>query len=116
MGSVIVLNMGSEFEDDESGSVFVLVVGIEVRIVDDEGWDVEVGKEGEIWVRGLMIMKGYWENEEVNREGFVDGGVGRERWFRMGDVVVYRGGLFYVVDRKKVCFIEDYGRLSGMEC
>ncbi|CAP71786.1 uncharacterized protein PODANS_6_7360 [Podospora anserina S mat+] len=100
-GSVTVLNMGSEFEDDESGSVSALVAGIEARIVDDEGRDVEVGKEGEIWVRGPMITKGYWENEEANREGFADGGVGRERWFRTGDVAVYRGGLFYVVDRKK---------------
>ncbi|KAK4651986.1 hypothetical protein QC762_607360 [Podospora pseudocomata] len=100
-GSVTVLNMGSEFEDDESGSVSALVAGIEARIVDDDGRDVEVGKEGEIWVRGPMITKGYWENEEANREGFADGGVGRERWFRTGDVAVYRGGLFYVVDRKK---------------
>ncbi|KAK4176147.1 putative 4-coumarate--CoA ligase [Triangularia setosa] len=100
-GSVTALPMGSEFEDDESGSVSALVSGIEARIVGEDGKDVEVGKEGEIWVRGPMITKGYWNNEQANQEGFADGAVGRERWFKTGDVAVYKGGLFYVVDRKK---------------
>ncbi|KAK4197676.1 hypothetical protein QBC40DRAFT_350852 [Triangularia verruculosa] len=100
-GSVTILPFGSEFEDDESGSVSALVAGIEARIVGEDGKDVEVGEEGEIWVRGPMITKGYWNNEQANREGFADGGVGRERWFKTGDIAVYKGGLFYIVDRKK---------------
>ncbi|KAK0726471.1 hypothetical protein B0T21DRAFT_336830 [Apiosordaria backusii] len=100
-GSVTMLPMGSEFEDDESGSVSALVPGIEARIVGEDGKDVEVGREGEIWVRGPMITRGYWDNDLANKEGFEDGGVGKERWFKTGDVAVYKGGLFYIVDRKK---------------
>jgi len=77
----------------------MLVANASARIVDEEGRDVEPGVAGEIWVKGPMVVRGYWENEEVDREAFSEG------WFRTGDVAVFRGGLFYIVDRKKVGFI-----------
>ena len=41
-------------------------------------------------------MKGYYENDEANKESF-DGD-----WFRTGDVVTYdEEGFFYIVDRNK---------------
>ena len=81
---------------DETGSVSMLVGSTRARIVDDDGRDVEPGKEGEIWVRGPQVTRGYWEDEKANREAFVDG------WFCTGDIAVFRDGLFYIVDRKKV--------------
>ena len=49
-----------------------------------------------------MVVKGYWENEEVNRASFSE-----EGWFKTGDVAVFRKGLFYIVDRKKVRCVFD---------
>ncbi|KAK3318229.1 hypothetical protein B0H66DRAFT_556539 [Apodospora peruviana] len=84
--------------DDVTGSVSMLVANASARIVDDEGRDVEPGRPGEIWVKGPQVVKGYWENEEADRASFDKQGGG---WFKTGDVAVFRGGLFYIVDRKK---------------
>ncbi|KXX75751.1 putative acyl-coenzyme A synthetase [Madurella mycetomatis] len=81
--------------NDETGSVSSLMAGTMARIVDDEGRDVEPGEMGEIWVKGPQVMKGYVGNEQANRESFVDG------WFCTGDVAIFKGGLFYILDRKK---------------
>jgi long-chain acyl-CoA synthetase len=48
---------------------------VEVRVVDEEGNDVKVGKRGEVIVRGRHLMSGYWgrpdQTDEVLRDGFV---------------------------------------------
>ncbi len=95
-GSVTLLPMGSAHEP--TGSVSCLVGGTRARMVDDEGRDVEPGEEGELWVKGPQVTEGYFGNEEANREAFCDG------WFRTGDIGVFKNGLFYIVDRKKVSF------------
>ncbi|KAK0643822.1 hypothetical protein B0T16DRAFT_331838 [Cercophora newfieldiana] len=92
-GSMTVMPRGGP--EDETGSVSMLVSNGEARIVDEGGKDVQPGEEGEIWVRGPQVTRGYWENERANKEAFVDG------WFCTGDVGVFRDGLFYIVDRKK---------------
>ncbi|KAK4189445.1 putative 4-coumarate--CoA ligase [Podospora australis] len=96
-GSVTFMPMGNPLENDATGSVSMLAAGVEAKIVDDDERDVEPGKEGEIWVRGPMITKGYWGNEKANKEAFSEKG----GWFKTGDVAVFRDGLFYIVDRKK---------------
>ena len=82
---------------DETGSVACLVANNYARIVDDDHKDVEPGQPGEIWVRGPVVTKGYYNNDEINKEAFVDG------WFCTGDIGIFKNGLFYIVDRKKVC-------------
>ncbi|KAK7726168.1 hypothetical protein SLS53_009530 [Cytospora paraplurivora] len=71
------------------------VANHEARVVDDKGKDVEPGATGEIWVRGPVVTKGYWNNDSANAESFVDG------WFCTGDIALCRDGMFYIVDRKK---------------
>jgi hypothetical protein len=46
------------------GSVGRPVPGCEVRTVDDDGNDVPRGEPGEIVVRSLMVMPGYWESPD----------------------------------------------------
>ncbi|ROW17615.1 hypothetical protein VPNG_00792 [Cytospora leucostoma] len=82
-------------KSEYTGSVGMLVANHEARIVDDDGKDVEPGATGEIWVRGPVVTKGYWENDSANAESFVDG------WFCTGDIAFFKGGMFYIVDRKK---------------
>lgn len=93
-GSMTVMPRGGW--DDLTGSVSMLVSNGEARIVDEEETDVPVGERGEIWVRGPQVTKGYWGNEEANREAF-----SKDGWFKTGDVGLFKDGMFYIVDRKK---------------
>ena len=47
---------------------------VQIRVVDDEDRDVPTGETGEIVVRGLTVMNGYWnrpeENEARSRDGW----------------------------------------------
>ena len=81
---------------DTTGSVGALLPECEARIVDDGGRDVEPGQRGEMWVRGPVVFKSYYKNDRATKESFVDG------WFTTGDILEFRNGMFYCVDRKKV--------------
>lgn len=67
---------------------------IDMRVVDENGEDVERGAPGEVWVRGPGVTIGYLgENAKIVRP---DG------WHRTGDVVWEDDeGFYYVVDRVK---------------
>ena len=70
--------------------------GIDLRVVDESGWELEAGGHGELVVRGANVMRGYWNNSEETKLAFRDG------FFRTGDVG-YRdaNGYFYILDRLK---------------
>jgi long-chain acyl-CoA synthetase len=70
--------------------------GIELRVVDDAGKDVEAGQPGELVARGANVTRGYWNNPEETTRAFRDG------LFRTGDVG-YQGadGYVYLLDRLK---------------
>ncbi|KAF4831899.1 putative peroxisomal-coenzyme A synthetase [Colletotrichum tropicale] len=54
--------------------------GVDVRILDDEGNELEQGKEGEICIRGENVTKGYLNNPAANASSYTKGG-----FFRTGD-------------------------------
>ena len=70
--------------------------GIDVRVVDEQGREVEAGQHGELAARGANVMRGYWNNPQETSRAFQDG------MFRTGDVG-YRDadGYFYILDRSK---------------
>src|SRR5208283_4849197 len=58
---------------DKLGSVGRDSMGMEVRIVDDEGKELPPGKVGEIIARGDEIALGYWKMPEETKAAFKDG-------------------------------------------
>jgi long-chain acyl-CoA synthetase len=70
--------------------------GIDLRIVDESGKELEAGGHGELVVRGPNVMRGYWNNPEETKPAFRDG------FFRTGDIG-YRdaNGYFSILDRLK---------------
>lgn len=76
---------------------------VEVRIVDAESRkELAEGEVGEIQVRSMQNMKGYWRNEQATEEAFPEGrdadGLG---WFRTGDAGYLKDGYLYIHDRVK---------------
>jgi acyl-CoA synthetase (AMP-forming)/AMP-acid ligase II len=80
------------------GSVGVTAPNTQTRIVDPlSGADVGVGEEGEIWVSGPQVMKGYLNNPEATA-AMIDS----DGWLRTGDLGhIDADGHLYVVDRLK---------------
>src|SRR5262249_22362963 len=57
------------------GSIGALIPTTEARLVDPEtGGDVPEGQDGEIWIRGPQVMKGYLHNPEATAEIFAGDG------------------------------------------
>ncbi|MCK0070150.1 AMP-binding protein [Kordiimonas laminariae] len=72
----------------------------EMCLKDPDGNDVKQGEVGEIWMRGPTITPGYWNNEEANKNSFVDG------WFKSGDIACQdEGGRYIIEDRSKDMYI-----------
>jgi long-chain acyl-CoA synthetase len=72
------------------------IPGVEVKIVDADGAEVEPGALGELICRGENIMKGYWKQPEATAETLRDG------WLYTGDLAtVDEDGYISIVDRKK---------------
>ncbi|MGH2753225.1 MAG: long-chain-fatty-acid--CoA ligase [Actinomycetota bacterium] len=83
-------------ERPRPGSVGLPLPGVELRVVDDKGDDVEFGDEGEIVVRGPNVFQGYWRKHDATERAFLNG------WFRTGDLAVRdEDGFLYLVDRKR---------------
>jgi len=80
------------------GTSGITVPNTEVRVVDPAtGDDHGVGEEGELWVRGPQVMKGYLNNDEATRNTIDDDG-----WLHTGDVaIVDDDGHVSIVDRVK---------------
>ncbi|HWL12909.1 MAG TPA: AMP-binding protein, partial [Ureibacillus sp.] len=74
-------------------------IGYEVKLIDENGVEVERGAVGQIAVKGVpgrTIMKQYFKNEEATMQALQDG------WLLTGDNArIGEDGYFYFVDRVK---------------
>jgi len=89
------------------GSIGLPMKGTEMRIIDDDGNELPPGKEGEIVIRGPMLMKGYWNKPEETAE------ILRKGWLHTGDIgYVDEDGYFWITDRKKDLIIKAGENIS----
>ncbi|MEI6894075.1 MAG: AMP-binding protein [Colwellia sp.] len=78
------------------GTIGVPAPSTDIRLLDDHGAEVALGKPGEIWVKGPQVMKGYYNRKEATEQVLKDG------WLATGDIATMNEqGLFSIVDRKK---------------
>jgi long-chain acyl-CoA synthetase len=86
------------------------VLGVEVRIIDDDGKLVATRSIGEVAVRGPNMMKGYFRRPDATAEAIVDG------FYRTGDLgYLDEDGYVYVVDRKKDMIISGGENIYSLE-
>lgn len=80
---------------------------LDVKIVDPEGNEVPHGEQGEIAVRGVQVMKGYYNNPEATAKSFTEDG-----FLLTGDVGSRdEDGNFYITDR-----VKDMYLVGGFNC
>ncbi|HEX7738825.1 MAG TPA: AMP-binding protein, partial [Marmoricola sp.] len=76
------------------------VPGLEIRVVDGEGKDVATGDDGEIWIRGPWVMRGYFEDPEATAAA-----IDADGWLHTGDVGrLDEHGCVKITDRIKDMF------------
>jgi len=80
---------------NSDGRIGFPTVGVECKIAED----------GELLVKGGIIFKGYYKNEQATRDTITDG------WLRTGDIATaHPDGSFSIVDRKKDIMINAAGK------
>ncbi len=85
-------------EKRKFGSIGFPLVSTDAKIVDVEYGikELEVGKNGELCIRGPQVMKGYYKNPAASKEVLTDG------WLHTGDIAYCdEDGYFFITDRKK---------------
>jgi len=92
------------------GCVGTPLPGVEVRLVDESGTEVESGTPGELEVRGASVFLEYWKRPDETTAAFRDG------WFRTGDVAVVEDGSYRLLGRTSVDIIKTGGfKVSALE-
>lgn len=80
----------------KSASVGLPVPVAEIKICDEDGNTLGPGDVGEVWIKGPMVIPGYWNNPQANEKEFTEG------FWHSGDLgKMDSEGFVYVMDRKK---------------
>lgn len=79
------------------GSVGVPLPSTQVSIRDEEGKELEIDEEGELWVKGPQVFQGYWKNPQETQATLT-----QDAWLKTGDIAkISPKGFIHIMDRKK---------------
>ncbi len=93
--SLSTSNSGVDYQE-KPDSVGVPVATVDVKVVDEDGHDLDAGETGELWIKGPNVVVGYWNKPEATVASFTDG------WLHTGDVArIDDEGFVFIVDRAK---------------
>ncbi|MGA3206572.1 MAG: AMP-binding protein [Syntrophales bacterium] len=91
-----VCSVGRRDMAHKPGSIGTVIPGVEARAVDDRGNVVPRGEIGELVIRGVNVMKGYYKNEEATAQ------VIRNGWLYTSDLArIDEDGYIFLTGRKK---------------
>jgi long-chain acyl-CoA synthetase len=92
------------------GSIGLPRNGVEIRLVKDDGKDVQIGESGEILIRSDTQMIGYWNDPENTEKTLVDG------WLKTGDIARRDDeGYYYFMGRIKEIIIKGGSNIAPGE-
>ncbi|MEI6215679.1 MAG: long-chain fatty acid--CoA ligase [Actinomycetes bacterium] len=70
------------------------------------GTTIKLGEDGEVLIKGAIVMNGYWNNASANQESFDEDG-----FFRTGDLgAIDAEGYLSIVGRKKELIVTSGGK------
>jgi len=102
--SETLMNLANPYAGERRpGTVGLPLPGVETRIVDVNGTDVDAGAVGELWLRGPNVFQGYWRQPEATAAAFADG------WFRTGDMAQRSPDGYYTLCGRRTDLIISGG-------
>jgi long-chain acyl-CoA synthetase len=94
--SATAVSNGAEDYERKPSSCGVPAATGEAKIVGPDGAELPRGEVGELWYKGPVVVRGYWNKPEATAETFADG------WVKTGDLAKMDDeGFLYIVDRAK---------------
>ena len=90
--------ISADFDDtaEPTNSIGKPAIGVEIKIIDEQGKEVPQGYVGELWVKGDNVMLGYYNAPEQTEKVLKDG------WFNTGDkVYLDQKGKLVIAGRTK---------------
>ena len=70
------------------------------------GTTIKIAEDGEVLIKGPIVMKGYWQNDAANAEVFTN-----DNYFRSGDLgKLDEEGYLYITGRKKELIVTAGGK------
>ncbi len=97
-------------EEQEPGSIGPPIKGVEAKIFDENGAEMPSGDTGELAIKGLNVMKGYYKNEQATKEVIKNG------WLYTGDLArIDSKGHIFLEGRKKRMIITSGFNVYPME-
>jgi len=93
-----VATMNPSLGEKQLGTVGLPIQNVELKLVDPEtGKEVPLGEPGEICVRGVLVMQGYYNKPEETKKAIDSDG-----YMHTGDVgIMAEDGFIRIVDRTK---------------
>jgi long-chain acyl-CoA synthetase len=90
-----VSNFGEDYVLRPASCGVASVTG-EAKIAGPQGCELARGEVGELWYKGPIVVRGYWNKPGPTAETFVDG------WVKTGDLArMDEEGFIFIVDRAK---------------
>lgn len=107
---VLVSKRFGEILYKNSVSVGEIIKGVKLKIVDSDGNCVTVGEEGDLYVYGETINKGYYKLPEENAKSFTE-----DNWFITGDRAMIVDNEVIITGRNKEIMIVNGVNVSCIE-
>jgi long-chain acyl-CoA synthetase len=90
-----ISNIAEDYERKPASCGVPTATG-DAKIMSDDGRELPRGEVGELWCKGPVVVRGYWNDPRATAETFIDG------WLKTGDLArMDEEGFLYIVDRAK---------------
>ena len=106
-GAGITILEGYGLTETTAGATLNLTKNLRVGSVGRPipGTTIKIADDGEVLIKGPIVMRGYWQNDAANQEVF------EGEWFRSGDLGrLDHEGYLYITGRKKELIVTAGGK------